>query len=259
MFCLGYHIADTLRYAEACFEDIHAWSQSIDMNSFAMVIVRVCKALNGHTYTDTPQVLDGDDGFNDEHFLAESCRQSTNPELVMNWYESFKIIPLVLYGHLDTAIEMGYRCLATIEVHPNHRHTRMMLFYFSLALMEKVREAPTPEEKQPLLNQIKENQELIHEWATHSRINYGMYWTTIEAELTAEHDISKACRLYEKAIDEAREGSWLMELCVIHEYAGAFYQRTGMYNTAVMYVKKVKPISSYSNDVVLTGIMYIGY
>lgn len=71
MFCLGYHIADTLRYAEACFEDIHAWSQSIDMNSFAMVIVRVCKALNGHTYTDTPQVLDGDDGFNDEHFLAE--------------------------------------------------------------------------------------------------------------------------------------------------------------------------------------------
>ena len=121
MFYSGYNVADTLRDAERSFEDIHSWSSSIDMNSFAMCVIRACKALQGQTYIDTPYVFDGDDGFSDAHFLEESCKQSTSPALLLNWYESFKMVPLVLYDHVDTAIETGYRCYSTIDGHPCHR------------------------------------------------------------------------------------------------------------------------------------------
>ncbi|KAI8138424.1 hypothetical protein BJV82DRAFT_631487 [Fennellomyces sp. T-0311] len=239
MFYNGYNLHDTLQDAEASFADIHAWSTSIDMNSFAMCIIRAAKALQGHTYIDTPNVFDGDDGFNDAHFLEESCKQSSNPELVLNWYESFKIVPLTLYGHVDSAIEVGYRCFKTIDGHPCHRHTRMMLNYFSLSLIEKCRQDPLLKDK--LMEQVRMNQELVHEWAVHSSINYAMYWTLIEAELAAfgdTPDILRAGRLYEQAIKQAREGSWYLELCVIHEYAGAFYERVGFFNIAYGFIKK---------------------
>ncbi|KAG2223954.1 hypothetical protein INT45_013411, partial [Circinella minor] len=239
MFYNGYNVADTLRDAEQSFEDIHSWSSSIDMNSFAMCVIRTCKALQGQTYIDTPYVFDGDDGFSDAHFLEESCKQSTSPALVLNWYESFKMVPLVLYDHIDTAIKMGYRCYSTIDGHPCHRHTRMMLWYFSMALIEKCREGT--DRKEEYMEQIRKNQELQHEYAVHSPINYAMYWTSIEAELAGSGDspdVLRAGRLYEDALNQAREGNWYFELSIIHERTGAFYYRVGLYNTAFGYIKK---------------------
>ncbi|KAI9311978.1 hypothetical protein BX666DRAFT_2021136 [Dichotomocladium elegans] len=238
MFLQGHHLSDTLRQAESTYEDIHAWSQSIDMNCFAMCIIRAAKALQGHTLSNTPNVFDGEDGFNDDHFLFESCQQSSNPDMVQNWYESYKMIPLVLYEHFDAAIEMGYRCRNTLHVHPCHRHTRAMLFYYSLALIQKARLTDSGTNRQYLLNQARYNQDLIREWAAQSPSNYQMYCTALDAEFTSEKDVVQACRLYEKAIDEARAGLWLIELCVIHEYAGSFYERIGMLNVAAAMIKK---------------------
>ena len=241
MFFTGYNLNETLRKAEASFEEIHSWSPTVDHNCLIMCIIRAIKALQGHTYVYTPNVFDGDDGFSDEHFLTESCKYTPNPELPLNWYESFKMIPLTLYGHIDTAIETGYRCFETIDGHPCHRHGRMMLFYFSLALIEKIR---TGGKKKYVkyLDQVKKNQELTREWANHIPINYMMYWTLIEAELASldmSTDVSKICNLYDAAMNQAREGSWYLELCIIHEYAGSFYQRIGLDNFAYGFIKKV--------------------
>ncbi|KAI8138755.1 hypothetical protein BJV82DRAFT_673294 [Fennellomyces sp. T-0311] len=238
-FTQGYPISDVIQETSAAYQDIHAWSPTIDHNSFVMCILRAAKALQGQTYIDTPQVFDGDDGFNDANFLEESSKYNSNPDLVLNWYESYKMVPLTLYGHLDAAIQAGYRCVKTIEGHPSHRHTRMMLFFFSLALLDKARQDPCIREAN--LMQVKENQKLIMDWAAHSRINYIMYWTMIEAELTAfgeSPDIVKAIRLYEEAIDQAREGGWYMELCVMHEYTGAFYKRARLDNVAYGFITK---------------------
>lgn len=245
MFFQGHHLTDTLRQAEATYDSIHAWWPTFDTNSFAMAIVRVSKALQGQTYIDTPEVFDGDDGFRDSQFIQDSiCRQSSNPASILNWYEAFKMVPLVLYEHTDTAIEVGRRSFVTIDGHPCHRHTRMMLFYYSLALLQKARQTEMSDERTTLLAQVKRNQELTKPWADACPINFGMYWTTIEAELLqfqsgSAEDTFKVCRLYETAINQAREGSWLLEMCVIHECAGAFYYRMDMPNVAVTMIKKV--------------------
>ncbi|KAI9245237.1 hypothetical protein BDA99DRAFT_290142 [Phascolomyces articulosus] len=240
MFFNGHHTADTLQYAEERYEEIRSWSSSIDPNCLVVCVIRACKALQGQTYIDTPYVFDGDDGFLDGHFLTESCKQSSNPALLLNWYESFKLVPLVLYEHIDTALEVGYRCYRTFHGHPSHRHTRMMLFYFSLALIEKCRQDPS--RKEEYLSQVRENQEHMHEYAVNSPINFAMYWILIEAELVGFNgsppNISQASRLYEKALDQAREGDWNLELCIFHEYTGAFYYRNGFHNIAHCFIKK---------------------
>ena len=116
----------------------------------------------------------------------------------------------------------------------------MMLWYFSLALIEKCRTGTDKEEE--YMEQIRKNQELQREYAVHSPINYAMYWTSIEAELAGfdgSPDLLRVGRLYEDALNQAREGDWYLELSIIHERTGAFYHRVGLYNTALGYIKKV--------------------
>ncbi|KAI9245223.1 hypothetical protein BDA99DRAFT_565955 [Phascolomyces articulosus] len=240
MFYNGSHTADALRYVGQRYEEIGYSSSAIDPTSSAMCIMRTCKALQGQTYIDTPNVFDGDDGYNDAHFLEESCKYISNPAMIVDWHESFKLVPLVLYEHIDTALEIGYRCFKTFHEHPCHRHTRMMLFYFSLALIEKCRQDPS--QKEEYFAQVRANQEYLHEYAVNSPINFAMYWTLIEAELAGFNgsppDILQASRLYEDALSQAREGKWYLELCVIHEYTGAFYLRNGFRNIAYCFIKK---------------------
>ncbi|KAG2224311.1 hypothetical protein INT45_012880, partial [Circinella minor] len=208
MFYSGHHTADVLHDAEQRYDEIHTWSPNIDPNSLIMCIIRTTKALQGQTYIDTPYVFDGDDGFTDSHFLTESC------------------------------LHIYIQCI---------RHTRMMLFYFSLALIEKCRHDPTQKEK--YFAQVRVNQEYIHEYMVHSPINFSMYWTLIEAELIGFSEtpsaILQASRLYEDALNQAREGNWYFELCIIHEYTGDFYYRTGFQNIAYCLIKKT--IDMYLN------------
>ena len=123
----------------------------------------------------------------------------------------------------------------------------MMLFYFYLALIEKCRHDLT--KKEEYFAQVRINQEYIHEYMVHSPINFAMYWTLVEAELIgftgSPSAILQASRLYEDALNQAREGDWYFELSVIHEYTGAFYYRAGYQNIAYCLVKKVLLIVRY--------------
>ncbi|EIE91775.1 hypothetical protein RO3G_16486 [Rhizopus delemar RA 99-880] len=241
MLFTGENLSDTLIEAENCFNDIHAWSSSSDSNILIMSVIRTIKALQGHTFNSSPELIfDGEDGFNDQHFISESCKQSSNPSVPMNWYDSFRMLPLVLYGHYDHAIAIGYMCIQGIHYHPCHRHTRLMLMLHSLAIIEKIRSEGLKGEAVDLyMERVRANQEMLKVWVDHSAINCSMWYTLVQAEIASlSDDIKISIILYERAIDEARQGDWYLELCICHEYAGAFYERFGMKNTAYGLLKK---------------------
>jgi GAF domain-containing protein len=248
-FC-GENMSTTLLEAEACYDDIHAWSSSVDTNILVMSIIRTIKALQGHTYNNSAaEIFDGDDGFNDKHFVMESCKQSANLNVPLNWYDSFRMLPLVLYGHYEEAISVGYMCLRGLHNHPCHRHTRMMVTLHSLAIIQKLRtEKDTLDEEavEMYLARVEKNQNLLRPWVEHSRVNYVMWYTLIEAEKASlGNDFPKCARLYEEAIDQSRESGWYLELCICYEYAGAFYESVGMKNVAYGLLKKT--VSLYIN------------
>lgn len=244
MFYTGACLSDTLVEAESCYDDIHAWSSSADTNILIMSVIRVIKALQGHTFNSSAEeIFDGDDGFNDRHFIAESCDQSANIDVPLNWYDSFRMVPLVLYGHYEHAIAVGFMCLRGAHNHPCHRHTRMSIYLQSLAILEKIRterDVMTDDEITLYIQQVEANQAKLKPWTEHSRINYIMWYTLVEAEMTATmtNDIGKAIRLYEAAIDQSRDGAWYLDLCICHEYAGGFYNRIGLKNAAYGMLKK---------------------
>lgn len=249
MLFTGEALSETLIEAESCYDDIHAWSSSADTNILIMAIIRTIKALQGHTFHNSPEeIFDGDDGFNDSHFISESVKQSSNPDVPLNFYDSFRMLPLVLYGHYNYAIAVGYMCIRGIHNHPGHRHTRLMVTLHSLAILEKLRtEELDQEEFDIYMERVEKNQDILRPWMEHSRINYSMWYTLVEAEKAAivSKDLGKAIRLYEQAIDESREGNWFLELCMCHEYMGGFYARMGMKNAAYGILKKA--VSLYIN------------
>ncbi|KAI8374713.1 uncharacterized protein BYT42DRAFT_577365 [Radiomyces spectabilis] len=240
-FYTGENLSMTLHEAEACYDEIHSWSTSLDTNILIMSVIRTIKALQGHTYTNDPnEIFNGDDGFNDAHFVSESCRQSANPDVPINWYDSFRLLPLVLYGHYNYAVAVGYMCIKGYHNHPCHRHTRLMLSLLSLAILEKLRvEDLDKEEYDMFMERVQMNQNQLGDWADHSSINYRMWWTLVEAEISSlGTNIAKTCQLFEDAINQCREGGWSLDLCIAHEYAGNFYVRAGMRNVAYNLVRK---------------------
>ncbi|KAI9487280.1 MAG: hypothetical protein EXX96DRAFT_552526 [Benjaminiella poitrasii] len=244
MFYSGINLSDTLLEAENCYDDIHNWSSSADTNILIMCIIRTIKALQGHTFSNSAEeIFDGDDGFCDSHFIAESCKQSPSPSVPLNWYDSFRMLPLVLYGHYEYAISLGYVCIHGMHNHPCHRHTRMVTYLHSLAILEKIRvegDNLPQDVMKDYLERIEENQAILRPWMEHSHINYAMWYTLVEAEkaATLTNDFAKSIRLYEDAIDQAREGGWFIELCICHEYLGGFYARAGLKNAAYGMLKK---------------------
>ncbi|KAI7900513.1 uncharacterized protein BX663DRAFT_517888 [Cokeromyces recurvatus] len=244
LFYIGNNLSDTLAEAESCYDDIHNWSSSADINILIMSVIRTIKALQGHTFHNTPEeIFNGDDGFCDSHFIAESCKQSPSPNVPLNWYDSFRMLPLVLYGHYNYAIATGYMCIRGMHNHPSHRHTRMVVYLHSLAILQKIRverEELSQEEINMYIERIEANQAILRPWMEHSRINYAMWYTLVEAEkvATLSNDLAKAVRLYEDAIDQAREGDWFLELCICHGYLGGFYERSGLKNAAYGMLRK---------------------
>ncbi|CDS05978.1 hypothetical protein LRAMOSA08506 [Lichtheimia ramosa] len=237
-FAVARHLSDILPIAEDYYEELHKWSAACDLNPMTMSIVRAIKALQGRTYWETDNVFDGDDGFNDEHFVTESLKHNPDPTIALNCYQSFKIIPLTLYERYKPAIEIGDHWVDKLEHIPCIRHTRVALFYYSIALIGHAHKNKEAVDK--CLKQVARNQALLYELVEQSRVNFIACWTLVEAEIAALQgdNVMKAMRLYEEAINHAREGEWYLELCIAHELAGAFYYRQGIHNVAYNMIKK---------------------
>lgn len=237
---VSHHLSDALPIAEDAYDEVHKWSTATHQNLMGLSIVRLIKALQGRTYWDTDNVFDGDDGFNDEHFLAESSKPIPIAVIALNWYQSYKMIPLTLYERYDAAVEIGDYCFRTMDSLPCIRHTRVALFYYSISLIGHAREHSESVEK--CLKQVSQNQDILYEWVELCRVNYVTLWTLVEAEIAGFQgdNIMKAMLLYEEAINHAREGEWCLELSIAHELAGAFYYQQGIHNVAYNMIKKVK-------------------
>lgn len=244
LFAVGYHLSDVLPVAEDCAHQTIKWSETTDRNVMAMAAVRIVKSLQGRTYWEDGKVFDGDDGFNDEHFITESCKKiGSASDIPLNWYQSHKIVAMTLYEHYEQAIELGNFVYSTLAQVPGMRHSLVALFYYSIALIARARD--NNETLDDCIKQVSINQNILYELMKHCRVNYSLYWTLVQAELASleeHHGVMKAISLYEEAINQAREGSWYLELCITHELAGAFYYRQGIHNVAYNLIKKVNNV-----------------
>ncbi|RUP47930.1 hypothetical protein BC936DRAFT_145161, partial [Jimgerdemannia flammicorona] len=231
-FHIGEYLSQVMQEAQLCFNEVHNWSPSADTNILVVSLMRTILALQGNTYLSEQGIFD-DENFSDVAFVQENCDASSNPTVPMNWYLSYKMLPLVLYGFNEAAINLGFECISTMHCHP--LHTRMMLYLHSLAMISILRDASIDgDTRRNYLDRVRENQRLIFEWVPHSGNNLAMWHTLVEAELASLSPATrKTDQLYEEAINQAHAGRWRLDSGIILEYAGEHYLRNGLKNIAV--------------------------
>ncbi|GKT86792.1 hsp90-like protein [Colletotrichum tofieldiae] len=140
------------------------------------------------------------------------------------WYESIEIVPLFIYGHYDRAIEIGQACYETIQNLWSARNSRLVMFFYGLALAgSMLRKLNDPRldpssltgETESALDKLRELTKRIKEWEVYTEVNYLSWSRILEAQIAElTGDYGGAVKLYEEALDNAEEHNYLFEAAV---------------------------------------------
>lgn len=228
VFCSD-HLSELLLAAEEVVHDVRAWTVNSDTNSLAMSMLMTIRALAGETNTWSADTAFDTDKWKEAHFLHKVHESSGNFELVMNWYNSFKIAGLYSLGFHSRAAELGFDIYASRLTLPSHRHVRYALFFHSLAMIQCLRHGSIPPmQQEKYMKQIEANQRYIRAWVSPSPINNSVWHALIEAELASLQESPEAFKLYDSAIKMAVNQDWIMEEAWALYLEGSHFIRSGV-------------------------------
>ncbi|GAW08325.1 histidine kinase [Lentinula edodes] len=170
------------------------------------------RALGGYTLASSPETAFDTDTFKEHEYLERVKAVSGNEELVLNWYNAFKVVGLYCLGFVDDAAELGFYVYRTRDRHPNHRHIRYSLFFHSLSLIACLKQGGVSKEKHNrYLSQVNINQELIKKWVSSSAVNNSHWVALVDAELASLFNDPSTHKLYDIAVKQAVNNDWLLE------------------------------------------------
>ncbi|TRM62878.1 histidine kinase [Schizophyllum amplum] len=225
------HISELITSAEDCVADLKLWasSGSGDQVVLGKGILNLIRALGGYTYAHTADTAFDTEDFIEAEYMNQVRRNSGNLEMVMNWYNSFKLVGYFCLGFIKEACDLGFSVYETREMHPNHRHVRYALFFHTLAMISRLRDGNLEEDETTVYRkQIQTNKSLILRWASPSPVNTTTWIALIDAELSSLDNSPEAFRKYDKAVKLAVDYDWLLEEGWALYMQGSHFVRCGV-------------------------------
>ncbi|KAL0581381.1 Chk1 protein kinase [Marasmius crinis-equi] len=205
------HLGELVTAAEESVNDIKLWSPGASV-ALAAGTLNCIRALGGYTFATSPSTAFDTEGFNEADYVHGLEATTGNIPLVMNWYNSFKVVGLYCLGHIKEAATLGFQVYETRDKHPNHRHVRYGLFFHSLAMIACIRQgAVGTVDRDSYLKQVRVNQEFIKKWVSSSPTNTSTWVAIVDAEQASVLDDPAAFKLYDIAVKLAVNNDWLME------------------------------------------------
>ena len=98
--------------------DVMLWSNNGDMAFLAQGQLNCIRALAGYTDASSPDTALDTATFCEREYLQQIVARSGNLPVVMNWYNSFKVVALFCIGFAQAAAELGFEVYATRDKHP---------------------------------------------------------------------------------------------------------------------------------------------
>ncbi|KAJ7630475.1 hypothetical protein FB45DRAFT_915621 [Roridomyces roridus] len=223
------HITELIVAAEECVSDVNHWAPKGPSSVLAMGVLNCIRALGGFTTADSAATAFDTETFNESDFRRYIHETSGNVPLVLNWYDSMKVVGLFCLGFVTEAAELGFEVYATREKHPNHRHVRYGLFFHSLALTAAIRTGQLSEDvRRRYLEQVKLNQRYISRWRSPSPVNTSTWVTLVDAEMASITDSPDALKLYDAAVRLAVTNDWINEEGWALYLQGSHFVRQGV-------------------------------
>lgn len=241
-FFASEHLAELELFCQYGPEEVPNWQYDCRGGTMLIAVRQACRALQGKTSNGRSQLWDilSDETHSTARYLSWIKTSTVNSERPIWIYESIQIAPLFLYGHYEKAVEIGRRCVKSIDAMWSARNTRFLLLFHGLSLAGLVwKRAHDPRlsdaDGDGLAGQIEETvkelrvlRKKILDWQAVSSVNFlaGSSMLTAQiSELLGDHGAS--LRDYEECLDHANANSFVFEEALGNYLLAGFFLRRG--------------------------------
>lgn len=145
------------------------------------------RALQGKTFTDSPDYITSDDEHDEQRYVVNILNRGATSHS-LNTYYSMILVPLFLYGHNEKAVEIGTKMTETLHGMWSLRSATMTYFYLSLAMLTVSLENPNRPLDEDTMEQVKKFKAEIDFKRQACDPNYGTWSLILEALLYEVND-----------------------------------------------------------------------
>ncbi len=160
--------------------------------------------------------------------------------IALCFFHVLKSLALYLYGSYELALAAAREAESRLSfvsiTMPRAQHN----FILSLILC-KLWRAGDAREKERYAEEIRRNQEQMKVWADLCPDNFLNCHLLVEAEIAGMQDrVSEAMKLYDRAIESAKESEFVHNEAICYELAGEFWLAAGKRDFSEIYLRKAR-------------------
>ena len=155
----------------------------------------------------------------------------------LGWYWIFKLQSRFISGDYEAAIAAARKTKALIWA--SDAHIQLLDYYYYAALaVAAIYETASADEQTEWRDLLSTHQEQLREWADTYPPTFGDKYALVSAEIARlEGRDADAMRLYEQAIQSAREHGFVQHEALAYEVAARFYAARGLETIAQAYLR----------------------
>jgi predicted ATPase/signal transduction histidine kinase/ActR/RegA family two-component response regulator len=188
----------------------------------------------------TPEFSSFNDADFDESRFEHHLQSDPRLALPECWYWIRKLQARVYAGDFATAVEAGSKARRLLWTSPSFFEVAEYHFYDALARAVLV-EAASADERPRHLEALAAHQRQLEVWAENCPENFANRAALVGAEIARDEgrDLD-AMRLYEQAIQSAREHGFVQNEALAHEVAARFYLARGLDTIAHLHLRNAR-------------------
>ena len=204
------------------------WQDSIRGGGFLMSARQYARAMQGKTSNKVPALIMSDEEHSTDAYFRWVSTRASNSIITLSVYNSYKLDCLYRYGHHREALALGEELLKSADHMWSVRFNFTNLFFLSLSLVAAIRENPTTDKRDEILERIAGYRTRIELISSLNPVNYYTWLRLIDAEVaevTQKYELSLPA--YEAAIDHAVLHGFTLDEALSMELYADFLIRQG--------------------------------
>ena len=169
--------------------------------------------------------------------------QAVNDRNALYWIYAHKLLLQIIFGEFEGAIETGNLAQAYEDGAQGQAIVPIVQVYHTLAMLTQISPNESPNESSneafsTTIQQLRDRQTAIHEWASDAPMNYQHHLDLLEAEFCRVLAMPyPAMNYYDRAIEGAIANGYIQDAAIINERAALFYRSIAKPKIAKVYVQ----------------------